>query len=178
MSNKAVEFIITEYKDHNLVHFKMVREDIKRQDVKDFLDEQTLDLVTYALLNNDIDVVKFQIICNSYLSSGSLVNELLDNLSSKIFIRDDHLRHDLLFKDFMELPTNGSLDEKAQQKLALKVSYLFDLLNNNGHFINYKELSFEVLHNLSSRGSGTIYDSFLADLDRFGQNNGPRSTSM
>ena len=39
MSNKAVEFIITEYKDHNLVHFKMVREDIKRQDVKDFLDE-------------------------------------------------------------------------------------------------------------------------------------------
>ena len=29
MSNKAVEFIITEYKDHNLVHFKMVREETR-----------------------------------------------------------------------------------------------------------------------------------------------------
>ena len=48
MSNKAVEFIITEYKDHNLVHFKMVREDIKRQDVKDFLNE-FLKFVTFSL---------------------------------------------------------------------------------------------------------------------------------
>lgn len=45
MTNKAVEFIITEYKDHNLVHFKMIREDIKKQDVKDFLDE-FLEMIT------------------------------------------------------------------------------------------------------------------------------------
>ena len=37
--DKAVEFLITKYKDHNMVHFKMVRENIKRQDVQDFLDE-------------------------------------------------------------------------------------------------------------------------------------------
>lgn len=51
MANKAVEFIITKYKDHNLVHFKMLREDIKRQDVKDFLDE-FLEMVTTLKKNN------------------------------------------------------------------------------------------------------------------------------
>ena len=45
MANKAVEFIITEYQDHNLVHFKMVREDIKRKDVNDFL-EEFLEMIT------------------------------------------------------------------------------------------------------------------------------------
>tara|TARA_B100000085_G_scaffold131888_1_gene120161 strand:- start:1800 stop:2246 length:447 start_codon:yes stop_codon:yes gene_type:complete len=45
MANKAVEFIITEYQDHNLVHFKMVRDDIKRKDVHDFL-EEFLEMIT------------------------------------------------------------------------------------------------------------------------------------
>ena len=44
-TDKAVEFIITNYKDHNMVHFKMIRENIKRQDVKDFLDE-FLEMIT------------------------------------------------------------------------------------------------------------------------------------
>tara|TARA_Y100000741_G_C18257403_1_gene559476 strand:- start:1154 stop:1597 length:444 start_codon:yes stop_codon:yes gene_type:complete len=44
-NNKAVEFIITTYETHNLVHFKMVRDDIKRQDIIDFLNE-FLEMIT------------------------------------------------------------------------------------------------------------------------------------
>ena len=51
MTTKAVQFITTKYKDHNLVHIKMVREDIKRQDVKDFL-EDFLEMITKLKQDN------------------------------------------------------------------------------------------------------------------------------
>ena len=39
MSDKAVEFIITECGDNKIINFKMVRENIKRCDVEDFLND-------------------------------------------------------------------------------------------------------------------------------------------
>ena len=45
MSDRAVEFIIKECKGHNLVHFKMVKDTIKKNDVINFL-EDYLKMVT------------------------------------------------------------------------------------------------------------------------------------
>jgi len=45
MSDKAIEFIITDYRNDKMVNFKMVRENIKRNDVEEFLNDY-LKLVT------------------------------------------------------------------------------------------------------------------------------------
>jgi len=45
MSDKAIEFIITDYRNDKMVNFKMVRENIKRDDVEEFLNDY-LKLVT------------------------------------------------------------------------------------------------------------------------------------
>lgn len=51
MSGKAVEFIITDYGNDKMIHFKMVRDNIKRCDVEEFLNDY-LNLVTEYKENN------------------------------------------------------------------------------------------------------------------------------
>jgi len=51
MSDKAVEFIITDYGNNKMIYFKMARETIKRQDIEDFLNDY-LNLVTEYKENN------------------------------------------------------------------------------------------------------------------------------
>lgn len=51
MSDKAVEFIITDYGNNKMIHFKMVRDNIKRCDVEEFLNDY-LNLVTEYKENN------------------------------------------------------------------------------------------------------------------------------
>jgi len=51
MSDKAVEFIITDYGNDKMIHFKMVRDNIKRCDVEEFLNDY-LNLVTEYKENN------------------------------------------------------------------------------------------------------------------------------
>jgi len=51
MSDKAVEFIITDYGKYKIIYFKMVRENVKRKDVEDFLNDY-LNLVTDYKENN------------------------------------------------------------------------------------------------------------------------------
>ena len=51
MSDKAVEFIITDYGNDKMIHFKMVRDNIKRGDVEEFLNNY-LNLVTEYKENN------------------------------------------------------------------------------------------------------------------------------
>ena len=51
MSDKTVEFIITDYGNYKMIHFKMVRDNIKRSDVEEFLNDY-LKLVTEYKENN------------------------------------------------------------------------------------------------------------------------------
>lgn len=51
MSDKAVEFIITDYGNDKMIYFKMARESIKRQDIEEFLNDY-LNLVTEYKENN------------------------------------------------------------------------------------------------------------------------------
>lgn len=51
MSSKAVEFIITDYGNNKMINFKMVRDNIKRSDVEEFLNDY-LKLVTEYKENN------------------------------------------------------------------------------------------------------------------------------
>lgn len=51
MSSKAVEFIITDYGNDKMIHFKMVRDNIKRNDIEEFLNDY-LNLVTEYKENN------------------------------------------------------------------------------------------------------------------------------
>jgi len=51
MSDKAIEFNITDYGNNKMINFKMVRDNIKRSDVEEFLNDY-LNLVTQYNNNN------------------------------------------------------------------------------------------------------------------------------
>ena len=113
MTNKAVELIITEYKDHNLVQIKMVRGDIKKQDIYDFLDE-FLEMIT-----------KFK---NENVRYYGLWHMNITNLLPPTYIK--------IITDFMPKIREISAEVNLGSAIVFKSGTMRSLLNN--YIVKYK----------------------------------------
>lgn len=136
MSDKAVEFIITDYGNDKMIHFKMVRDNIKRCDIEEFLNDY-LNLVTEYKENN----IKFYGIWDIKITT----------VLPPTFIK--------LITDFMPKIRQLGADATLGTAIVFKSGTIRTLLNN---YITQYNIEAEFIKFVKTQEDG---ENFLKNLD-------------